>query len=437
LQVADAIVAPALRTSGIPGGAFIVFDARGQTASRFWGLADREKRTPVSGETVWPIASVTKVLTAVAALALVDRGKLDLDGDIRQPLKSVRVPDYRGPALTLRRLLSHTGGFDEVPGRQWDGRGTPPRLADFLNGGKLVRIRPAGELTAYSSYGIAIVSALIGDVSGEEYEDFVSDTVFAPLRMRAALFMRQEGDERGVAQGYAIDDGTAKRVGHEFYVTTGAASAVCTIGDMAKVGAMLLSRGAAQNARVLSTTLATEMMRQQATVHPKVPGWGLGVQLDLFGNRAVAEHGGDIGGFACLLTLVPALGLGFFTVHHGEGGDLRFRVREAVLEAIAPFTAEKPRPDPAAARRLPDYFGRYRSTLECLSCAGDGSANAFRCAPGEAPQTLSLWGQTWIPVGGDLFVRDDGVRRLGFARGADGRVTAVTGGAWRVAAKID
>jgi CubicO group peptidase (beta-lactamase class C family) len=311
-----------------------------------------------------------------------------------------------------------------------------PPLADFLNAGKLVRVRPAGALTAYSSYGIALVSLLVEEAAGRRYEEFVRDTVFAPLGMRSARFMRAAGDEAGVAKGYAVEDGAATRVDYEFYVTTGAASAVCTIADMARVGAMLLGAGAAQSVRVLSPTLAGEMLRQQASVHPKVPGWGLGVQLDAAGDRAIVEHGGDIAGFACLLTLVPDLGIGFFTVHHGEGGDLRFRVRDAVLGAIAPFTPQKPTPDPAAAGRLADYVGRYRSTLECFSCAVDGAANAFPCTLGPRGGTLKFWGQTWVPVGDELFVREDGAKRLGFARGGDGQVTTVSGGAWRVAVKI-
>lgn len=435
--IAESAMRPAIKASGIPGAAFVCFDAAGHLAARYFGLSDREAGAAVTAETVWPIASVTKVLTAIAALTLIDRGRLDLDSDIRSYLRSVRVPDHDGPQLTLRRLLCHTGGFDEVPGRMWDAHNTMPRVSDFLAKDKLRRVRPAGQLTAYSSYGMALVSVLIEDASRSAYEAYVRDALFEPLAMRSARFMRTANDASGVARGYAIDDGKATRVDHEFYVTTGAASAVCTIGDMARLGTMVLKHGAVGAGRVLSSALAKEMLRQQASVHPLVPGWGLGVQLDAVGNTMIAEHGGDIAGFSCLLTLLPDIGIGFFTVHHGEGGDLRFRVRDAVIAAIAPFTPEKPTPDPAAARALASYVGRYRSTLECFTCAGDPGENAFVCKLGPNGNTLELWGQTWVPVGGDLFVREDGAKKLGFARNRDGRVTAVSGGAWRVGVKID
>lgn len=424
---AEAIVAPSLAAEGIPGAAFVAFDQSGEREERHWGVADREAGAAVGADTVWPLASVTKVLTAASAMTLVEQGRTELDAAVSTRLRSLQLPDFEGPAITLRHLLSHTAGFDEVRGRIWTAQTPPPRVADFLRTGKLVRIRPAGELTAYSSYAIAVASVLIEDVSGRRYEDYVREALFEPLSMSSARFMREARDARGVAAGYVIEDGAAQRTDHEIYVTTAASSAVCTIADISRFGAMLLS-----GARVLSAPTAAEMLRQQATVHLRVPGWGLGVQLDMVGGRRIVEHGGDIGGFACLLTLVPELGVGFFTVHHGEGGDLRFRVRESVLNAIAPEVAQPPQPDAQMSRRLSDYAGRYRSTLDCYTCGGDATAFEVRALDG----AIELWGQRWIPVDADFFLRDDGLRSLGFKRDDTGRVVAVSGGAWRVATRM-
>jgi hypothetical protein len=120
-------------------------------------------------------------------------------------------------------------------------------------------------------------------------------------------------------------------------------------------------------------------------------------------------------------------------VHHGEGGSLRHRVRSAALASVAPETPQAPTPNAEAAARLREYAGRYRSTLEELSQPVDPET-LFEVSAGEG--TLQLWGQTWIPVGADLFVRDDGLRKLGFARDAEGRVMALTNGSWRVLLKV-
>jgi CubicO group peptidase (beta-lactamase class C family) len=427
-SIADAIVRPAMAEQSIPGASFVAFDARGGLVARHWGLADREANSAVTDATVWPIASITKTLTATAAMTLVEQRRIELDADVAAYLHETRIPPFAGAPITLRRLLSHTAGFDEVRGRQCSLHDAPEALYDFLNR-KLMRIRPAGELTAYSSYAIAVAQQLIEDVAGGRYEDYVNETIFRPLGMTSAHFVLRAPDLAGLAAPYDIEDGRATRREYEFYITTGASSACATAPDMALFGAALLNHGNP----ILSRRAASDMLRQQATVHPGVPGWSLGFQLDQVGGRWLAEHGGDIGGFASNLTLIPESGIGFFTVHHGEGGDLRYRVRNAILAQVAPETPQTPTPDPQAAAHLADYAGRYRSTLEAFSQPADPET-LFDV--GAADGALTLWGQTWVPVGGDLFLRDDGARKLGFARDAEGRVSAVSGGSWRVAVRV-
>ena len=102
---------------GIPGAAF-VFVRDGRTVyERGYGVSDVSDGTPVDpAETIWPIASITKLITSVAALQLVERGLLALDEDINRYLVRVQVPSQGYPPLTLRHLLSHTSGLDELPG---------------------------------------------------------------------------------------------------------------------------------------------------------------------------------------------------------------------------------------------------------------------------------------------------------------------------------
>ena len=108
-------------------------------------MADQERRVAVDVErTVWPIASVTKLFTGVAALQLVDSGDLALDQDINRYLRQIAVPAQGYPPITLAHLLSHTSGLDELPGRQFDPDSSPtPPLAKFLDG-RLVRYRAPG-----------------------------------------------------------------------------------------------------------------------------------------------------------------------------------------------------------------------------------------------------------------------------------------------------
>jgi len=431
----DPVIEAGLEASGAPGAAFVFVQGGHIVYQRGYGFADRESGAKVDPtRTVWPIASISKAVTAMAALQLVDGGRVDLDTDVNRYLKRLQVPAQGIPPLTLRHLLSHTGGLDDLPGRQFDGR-DPEDLASFLRG-RIVRFRAPGVLTAYSTYGIMLAGLLVEDVSGQSYDAYLRQRVFDPAGMTSARVMLRSGDERGVATPYRVEDGRAERIPFEWYRSTPASSLVATAEDIGRLLLVHLEGGRAGARRLLSARLTNAMHAQQATVHPQLPGWSLGLQMDRVNERTVAEHGGDIGGFSALFVLVPEEDAGFFIVNHGEGSNLRFEVKAALLDALYPpkLAAAVPTARPDDAARLAEYAGDYLSSFACRSCERDPD-DVFKLeAPGDG--TLSLWGQRWIPAGSDLFIRGDGKRSLGFARGADGRVSAVSAGSWRVADRI-
>jgi CubicO group peptidase (beta-lactamase class C family) len=229
--------------------------------------------------------------------------------------------------------------------------------------------------------------------------------------MTSARVMRKIGDERGVATPYAIEDGKATKAPHEWYVTQPSSSIAATTRDMAQLLIAHLNGGRVGERSLLSPALVREMHRQQATNHPALPGWGLAFQLDRINGVSIAEHGGDIGGFSSLFVLVPEKDAGFFIVHHGEGGNLRFDIKQALLDGLYPDPdpPKAPAPDPANAAALREYAGRYLSTLSCRTCSERGDVFEVVANP---DGTLSLWGQSWLPLRRDLFIRGDGKRLL-------------------------
>jgi hypothetical protein len=149
-------------------------------------------------------------------------------------------------------------------------------------------------------------------------------------------------------------------------------------------------------------------------------------------GRQVAEHGGDIGGFASLLTVVPEERLGFFIVNHGEGSSLRFRVRQMLLDQLVP----SPPTPPAVASGvdLKPYAGSYRASFSCHTCADPPPVPEFEVTV--VKDALEVWGDRWVPIGKDVFARPDGRGRLAFIRDEKGGITALTGGSWRVGERV-
>jgi CubicO group peptidase (beta-lactamase class C family) len=428
----DPIIEKSLAESGAPGAAFILVQDGRVVYAKGYGFGDLGKREKVDpARTVWPIASITKTVTALAVLQLVDAGKVDLDTDINRYLKRLQVASQGYGPLTLRHLLSHTGGIDELPGRQTDGKSAPD-MAAFLRT-HIKRYRAPGLETAYSTYGIMLAALVLEDVTGEPYDLYVREHVFAPAGMASARFVMRAGDEQGVAAPYRLKDGKAEPMPFEYYVSTSASSMVATVEDMGKLLVAHLGSG---GARLLSPATMALMHREAATVHPALPGWSLGMQMERLNGVTIAEHGGDIGGFSALFDVLPEKGVGFFIVSHGEGANLRFKVQQALLDRFFPDPnpAQVPKPRASDAKTLQVYAGRYLSSLACRSCEGS-EEDAFT-VEANSDGTLSLWGQRWIPLKRDLFIRDDGKRLLGFRRDRRGVPVAVTGGSWRVADRI-
>ncbi|MGH8242177.1 MAG: serine hydrolase domain-containing protein [Steroidobacteraceae bacterium] len=431
----DPIIEAELEASAVPGAAFVFVHGGRIVYARGYGVADLASGAVVDpARTVWPIASISKAVTAMAVLQLVDEGRVDLDTDINRYLRRLQVPAQGYPPLTLRHLLSHTGGLDELPGRQFDGR-VPQDLAAFLRD-RIVRFRAPGLLTAYSTYGILLAALVLEDVTGQRYDEYLRRQVFGPAGMAHARVMIRLGDERGVASPYRVEDGRAAPVPFEWYVSTPASSIVATSEDMGRLLLVHLADGRAGGRQILSERLTQAMHTQAATVNPGVPGWSLGLQMDRGNGRDIAEHGGDIGGFSALFALMPQEDSGFFVVNHGEGSDLRFKVKDALLDALYP--AKEPPVIPTArpqdAARLAEYAGEYISSFACRSCPRE--PESIFTVEAQRDGTLSLWGQRWIPSARDLFIRDDGKRRLGFARDGENRVIAVSAGSWRVADRV-
>ena len=222
----------------------------------------------------------------------------------------------------------------------------------------------------------------------------------------------------------------------EWYVSTPASSIVATAEDMGRLLLIHLAGGRAGERRILSEKLTQAMHEQQATVHAGVPGWSLGLQMDRVNGRDIAEHGGDIGGSSALFVLIPGEDAGFFIVNHGEGSDLRFKVKDALLDRLYPAKSRR------SCRRRGPRMRRASRNTRANTCraspvaAARGRPNRYSKSMRIRTERCRSGASAGFPRRPDLFIRDDGRRHLGFARDAAGRLTAVSAGSWRVADRI-
>lgn len=204
----------------IPGGAIAVVKDGKLVFVRGYGLADKESNQPVQPDSLFRIGSVSKSITAVGVLKLVEEGKLDLDAkaflilDNIKPIKGTTL-DNRIYDITVRHLLQHSGGWDRelendvepllLSEKAAKAAGTPaPASAETIIRyvlGQPLQFKP-GTKYAYSNFGYCVLGRIIEKVTGQRYEDYIKNQILNPAGItriqqgRTSLKDRLEGEVR-------------------------------------------------------------------------------------------------------------------------------------------------------------------------------------------------------------------------------------------------
>jgi CubicO group peptidase (beta-lactamase class C family) len=301
-----------------PTAGLAVGVVRGGSLSWFHGhgVADAGSNTPVTKNTVFRIASITKTITAVAVMQLWERGVVELDAPANDYLRAYRlIPAKAGvrPA-TVRHLLTHTAGVRAVrtpldllrPALGWGapvGR-SAPSLAEYYQGGLRVDVEP-GTKWAYSNHGFATLGQIVEDVSGLLFDRYLRERVFGPLGMESSDLIRSERVRSRLATGYALGSGGLKAVTDRENATPGAGGAYSTTSDMARFLSALLGGGANEHGSVLKPETLALMFEPHYQPDPRLPGMGLGFFRDEVGGHRTVGHDGIWNGFRTAMLLAP------------------------------------------------------------------------------------------------------------------------------------
>ncbi len=312
-------------TVGLAVGA--VRDGR-LTAFHGHGVADIGSRTPITEDTIFRIASITKTFTAIAVMQLWERGLVDLDAPADAYLRAYSlVPDDPGfPPATIRHLLTHTAGLPEVA-RPWGallpdfGESVPagravPSLGAYY-GGRLRVGAAAGSRFVYGNHSPATLGQIVEDVTGSPLPTYFRNHIFTPLGMADTDLLPVEHIGPRLATGYEIRSKGVRRVVARNMVTAGAASVSSTPRDMARYLAALLGGGRNEHGAVLQPETVATMFAPQHQPDPRIPGLGLAFfRFDLDGHLAVG-HQGTLPGFHSQILLAPADGIAVMAFTNG------------------------------------------------------------------------------------------------------------------------
>jgi len=340
----DGAVGSALQTTGIPGATVsVVADGKLLTA-RGYGMADTGTgETPAEAvdpeRTLFRVGSVSKVVSATAVMQLVEKGDLDLDADVQQYL-DFDLDTPKG-AVTLRHLLTHTAGFEEVIAGLIGTPGSEKTLREAVSEAPPAQVFVPGTTPAYSNYGATLAGYVAERVSGVPFADLLQQDVFDRAGMTSSSFAQPlpaDLDAR-LAHGYPDDSKPAVATEVVNAAPAGAMSATAT--DMARF--MLAQLGDLHDDQALLQPDTLAEMHRPALDADDLGTLVAGQRMDLafFDDStpglAAFGHDGDTQVFHSAMRMFPEHDTGIFLSMNGSGrsATASLDLRTTVLQGFA------------------------------------------------------------------------------------------------------
>jgi CubicO group peptidase (beta-lactamase class C family) len=319
------IVHEAVRQYEVPGLAIAVLRDGKTVYEESVGVLDLAAGAPVTGDTRFHTASVTKTFVATAVLQLVEQGKVDLEAHPRKYLPYFQPADPRAAGITVRQLLAHVSGVPDDDDTRFD----RPDLDDgalerFVREASSRPLQSApGERFGYSNLGYCVLGDLVAKVSGETFEAYVERHILEPLGMKDSSMLRSEAYLGPWAHPYVVDD-AYQVVPAPFYPYNrrrGPSSALSsTLNDLKRWALAHLDRGELEGRRILKAATYDEMWKPAGESFRHIGlGWFL---WERGGERAVGHNGSDTG-FVADVELLPGRGVAVIVLCNLDHGPYR------------------------------------------------------------------------------------------------------------------
>ncbi len=293
----DAVLKQAIKPTG-PGAAAIVVKDGKVVYRAAYGLANVEKKTPLSPDSVFRLGSVTKQFTSLAIMMLVEQGKVGLQDPIDRYL-----PGYpmQGKAITVEHLLTHTSGiqsYTDIPGymaSKVQADLTVQQLIDVFKN-EPMQFDP-GTRYRYNNSGYVLLGAIIEKASGQTYAAYVADHIFKPLGMTHSYYGTDEPKVAKLAGGYSEGDKPARPLSMTQPYAAG--SLLSTVNDLA------VWDGALYTEKLVKRASLEKIWTPYTLSDGTTNGYGYGWQTATLRGRRTMEHGGGIFGFSTYVIRMP------------------------------------------------------------------------------------------------------------------------------------
>jgi CubicO group peptidase (beta-lactamase class C family) len=392
-----------------------------------YGMADVTESRPVTGNTLFQAASISKSLNSLGVLKLAEEKKIDCDSDLNKYLTSWKFPydsNSVGTKITVKEILSHTAGLTIHGFPGYEREKEKPTLIQVLNGEKpantmAVRsFEEPGKRVSYSGGGTTILQLLVTDVSGLPYEVYMQKEVLDPLGMTSSCYCQPPGDGRSklLATGYKAD-GQEVTGKYHVYPEMAAAGLWTNPTDLCKyvIETELAWRG--ESHKVISP----EMTRLRLTPVMDDAALGVFVNTRVAGSNRYFNHNGGNEGFLSTCYGCLDSGEGVVIMINSEN----WTIIDEILNSVATvynwkdfYLPEIKNPVDVSEDQVIKYLGKYQLGFKKFEIVADEAGIVIK-PEGEAPYKMYFLSDN------EFFVKETrGIVKFTFSQ--DGKVTGFT-----------
>jgi D-alanyl-D-alanine carboxypeptidase len=399
------------RIVGCPGWLLAWYRTRIWYGPEGFGYADVDRRTPVKPDTIFRMASHTKMFTAIAILQLRDAGKLRLDDPVSKYLSWFRIKPAADddPAITIENLLTHGSGLPR--------EAASPYWATFQFPTKQEVQKALATQTAayspevrfkYSNLALSLAGYIVEEVSSERYADYIDGHILKPLGMTSSSIDVPAALMERLATGYGrrMPDGARKRM--PFTDCNGIAPAAAlssTVEDMARFISLQFRTGAAGGSQILKGSTLREMHRIRFLENNWARGNGLGFAVWRDHDKVYTGHGGSLAGYKTQTMIQLNDKIGVVVLTNGDDAkpaQIAERAMQFIGEPLAKAAGtQTPKPawDPSWKR----FAGLYRSMWGDQQVVDMKDSLVVILPESEDPKASMM---KLIPAGGGAFKLD-------------------------------
>ncbi len=308
----------------IPGLAVAIIENGEIVLLRGYGIANRETNAPATANTIFRAASISKSLTGVGIMSLVERNALSLDDRLSDITPDVRFTNRWESTDPVRvaHLLEHSAGWPDLSIRQlltnaddWPLR----QSAAFAQDRMVSRWRP-GLYSIYSNAGPGVAGLLIESASGESFDAYMRTHVMRPMGMAQADFVRTPSMEATLARSY---DASGAPIPYEATLMPPSGGLLASAADLSALVLFYLNEGRAGDAALLTPAAIARIERQETTLAARLglkATYGLGNSAAPGGQRSFRGHNGSIAGFTSVYGYDRRIGAGYVVLANGGAG---------------------------------------------------------------------------------------------------------------------